>query len=626
MERLFSSTIVELNTAAALAISHLGEASPKPSLKAVFNTIIAAYQLESLTCIELKEIVSKSGKSIATVRNALKLLENSPGAYVGLPSSKYKTVNKNVKLIHFPRIEEVERRQFEKAELITGSKSKKKVLQQLEHDNIHVPETYRKMTSEFGTQMPMSPSDSALVAFGKSIMFKKSFTDPVSRQINFAESVSGVINEFDVSILDLLLQKSVDYFHSLPRELFEKLDHTKRIPIFIEDLLIAKNLKNLTEHRMALSQSIVRIWNTQHIVHDQYFSKSKNGSSIEHERFQYFTSMRGVAANAEEPLMNSDGQLSRPYVSVNIAWSKDIFDYILHNSSYIVQNVLINTLPTTLYTFYRKLRIFMYVGQLRPLTSTTVSLEEIVRVLWSTENEATQHKICSRFISDIYRLAKNSIEKDLVKFTPVEGDERAKQIAFELGGFYCTIEVPNPDRIDNAANRRSPIFIDYREQAVIEHAGAKYNPSKGARNTATIANPFLKKSRQIFTALKRYKRFEDLKFNNVISEYYVEFELDNEVFLITKYMDQDELGNMVTRVADYVGAEYEMVYVFFNDKIAKLKKFPFDVDKDITALVEDFVLPKESVLRYMCNNLRSLNRLKREDYRTLIHDVSETSA
>ncbi|OEE34987.1 hypothetical protein A1QO_06270 [Vibrio genomosp. F10 str. ZF-129] len=623
--KTYTSTILLLDDCSAYAITQIAEDVKTRSIKMILNTILVAYKLHSRTEIELKEVAKNSEMSIASVRKAFKMIESIGGVEIEQASPTYLTNNRNVKLIKFPDLSSIEMMPKPSSDGVNvkGSSSRTLIIKSYEKENIYIPDDYRSNKNEFGTQMPMTHSDSSLIAFGNTIEKSKLYRNPISRQNNLVQSTSGIINEFDVSIIDLLFQKTVTYFSTLPEDRFNRMDSTIRVPFFIEDLLKEKSLPDVTENRMAISESIIRIWNSQYQVHDQYFSRYSESTAQEH--FQYFAGFRGLSANAEEPLIDENGKLSRPYVSVNVNWNPDIFRYIKNHSYYIVQNVSVNKFPTTLYTFYRKLRFLMMSKQLRPICQASETLLDIVTVLWSSESTQTQFKICTRFISDIHKSFKRPPNLEFITMSDVQGDDRAKVADLNLGGFHFTIKIPHPDRPENAANRKSEIFMEYSEREVIEHSGAKYTVSSGVKCSGTLPNPLIYKRKLILNTLKRYSKFREIAFGEINSEYYMDFTVDGHYYILTRYATDAELEKIYLHVTDWLDAEYEIVYLYFEEQLGRLKNLPWITLETLNSISTEYFIERNRIIEFVCQNIRSMKRIQRDGYVELISRLSTST-
>ncbi len=611
----FKSTILELNQASALVLQTLAEQSPA-AIRAAINEILAAYKVDQLDCIELNDISQRSGKSTSTVRKLFIALKKVPGLKITPANHKYEVDHNGIQLYSFDSMEDIALPADKpKEDLLRGSASVSKVNSRLAQDNIYIPENYRGITEETTALIPQTQTDSMLIACGNTVVYEKQYTDSTGH-VNRVKSTNGIINDFDVSILDILFQKTASYYASLPNERQQLLAADSRIPIFIDDILAEKKMPDLAENRMAISGSFPRIWGSQYQTKEQYFSDQEYAKE---KNFQFFSSFDGLTANADAAQLTETGELVRPYVCVTIEWHPKIFNYITQNPHLFVQNSLINSLPTLLYAFYRRLRLYLLLRQIDAVIARTKTLQDLVEHFWSSESPEVQKTLCRKFIADIKKLAKKNDSDLSVTYTPVEGDERAVMATVALGGFTLIITIPHPDRPSNSANRLSSVFIEYFERAVIEHTGAKYDSNR-ANNTPTLPNPLAGKKRQLATMLKRNKNFDNLEFQSVTSDYYfgycyAEGAIRHD-FLITAYSTKDELEGVFSETASLVGCDVEQFRYYIMDKIARLKPMPQITQADIDSLVE-CGLDKSAILTYLCDNIRSAGRLKRENFESL---------
>lgn len=611
---IYKSTILELNDASALLLQTLSETSQK-SVKAAIMATLYAHKVDNLPCIELNEIALRSNTSIATARKIFTMLKKTEGVEVSPANAKYETSQINVQMYQVPNFQSLKlpTAEEEKEQSPRGSHSTAKVQSRLDQEDIFIPPTYRGEKEKINAMIPLKRNDASLIACGNSLSKEKTFIDK-SGYANKATSVMGIVNDFDISILDIMFQKSSRYYQALSDERYQNLTATTKIPIFMDDLLREKGMADLTENRLLISESIRRIWSTQYRTRNAYFSTS---DFEQEDNFQYFASFTGLTANADTETESVNGELIRPYVAINFCWSPQPFEYITENPHLFVQSSTINSLPTLLYALYRKLRLAMLHGTLAALIRDTKTLFDLVQHLWDGESLSAHKKLCTTLIQDIKHQYKS--RNGCVRFNAVEGNARAVCAYLDLGGFQLIIDIPNPDRPQNACNRQSTVFIDYSERAVIEHVGAKYDPIR-TNNTPTAANPLTGKKRQLTALLKLNKRFKNLELQSVLSVYYFGYsyvDKDQKLeFLVTAYTSKIELNQMFQETADLLMCNVEQIGYFLTEKIGKLKPMP-DIELSDIESLEQQGYERNSVLSYLCDNIRSTRRLKRENFAEL---------
>ncbi|MCG9576730.1 hypothetical protein L1D14_10815 [Vibrio tubiashii] len=612
----FKSTVLKLDQATALVLQTIAEQAPK-AIKAAINTTLTQYKVEQLEAIELNKIAELSTQSTATVRKLFLRLKEVEGVSIQSANQEYDAISGNVKLYSFPDLGTISLPQnTPKKTSISGAQSSVRVASKLQEENIYIPENYRGNSEEQGTIIPQTLTDTSLIGCGNAVIHEKTYTDSEG-YVNKVVSTNGIINDFDISILDILLQKTSSYLQNLPEEKYWETTPSTKIPIFIEDILSEKSMNDLTENRMAISESIRRIWSSQYETRDQYFKKKGFTNA---NNFQFFASFDALTASSDEEHVSSSGELLRPYVCVSVCWNPLIWNYVNENTHLLIQNATINKLPTLLYAFYRRLRLFLLSKKLKPIIESTKTLDDLVKEFWTPETPEVHRSLCNKFILDIKKLHKKKDRNLSVTYRPVDGEARAKSATVSLGGFTLTIIIPNPDRPSNAANRKAAVHIDYHERAVIEHAGARFDMAI-ANNTPTAANPLYGKRRQLTALLKRSEKFSSIEFQAVNSEYYFGYSYpyrddERREYLITAYATDSELEKMFTETANAIDCDAEQFKYYMLEKIAKLKPIPHITHEDINALVVQG-LEKAAVLNYLCDNIRSTGRLKREGFENL---------
>ncbi|WP_317919327.1 hypothetical protein [Vibrio sp. MACH09] len=408
--------------------------------------------------------------------------------------------------------------------LVNGRKSALIAQENLQKNEVYTPASYREKfrNSDQGYQLAVNNEVRNMFAPGNEVISRKEVIvrghDGRTHK-NFAESIYGIVNDEDSQLIEILMNATIQYLINLPPHRQTELNDSKRIPLWMDDLLAAKNLDDTAQNRLKISLSLLRIQKTlykYHVNSKQMQKEIADQLGEMTDTFQFLQNMKVMSKKYEgrfsDDMFNQNQDMSveatihrdwgdeLPFTCVFVQWATDFYKKNFSRKIFFGQNILAQQVPSTLYRIYKDLRVDYYrkspvfFNHLNSVSDLT--LIDLVQFTWPTENEP--NKLVEKVLIDIKKCARSF---DLINIS--DNDDGSSTAIVELFGIRLCFAIPNLKKHQLAANRYTKIDITINEQQLVTQAGAVYNPVK-ANNTPTLPPLFMLYWRPIIIRLKKH--------------------------------------------------------------------------------------------------------------------------
>ena len=633
---MINSICIKNSDSAQFALQQLkAESSCLKSRSVVFDTILKLFNL-SYEYVQLNDLLNHVDYKQSTVANAFTFLTKLEYSLVEKTTVDSDSFKKNVKIIDFKKISDID---FNKdhSDLPVSSSSSKKVSSFKEDDLIPHP----KLTDEFHRNSKLAPvlpypkKISNLISCGNSVVQKltsREFTETGEPYTNVAQSPEGIgiMNDDDWFYLDKLIDLT-DLQISLRVNKGENVKVSSDITFYfrmVDILYIAGKTDNGT-NRLEISKSIQRIRHSTYDLKNEDFTSalSDKYGTVTSSAFSFINDLRGRSFKGE-----TIDESTLPYNLIEVKWCSEICNYFSKKSHRFIASLEKNLMPPMFFKLYLELRVLFFSPGKRHLkdkvfNNNDLTLSELVNIIWtqSANDKSSTEEVVLLFL-------KKFSERGLTPFIKRKDSfVNSKQVFFELDlmGFKFEITIENFKYKSRAINLQSKVYILPDEKEIIRRSGARYN--KGRNNVPVQQNPYLglladnsteEPLRIVFMDVAKAFKFESKR-----SEYYIKINLPEiGTVILTKYHDEKELNHLYTVLSASGNVAFSDVQAFFTAKIGKLKYIKNLSYDDVTQAVSVTGLSKKVVLEGLIGNMRSVSRLKREGWSGLSEMLTNVSA
>ncbi|MDV7105127.1 hypothetical protein R3X26_12010 [Vibrio sp. TH_r3] len=614
---MINSTCILVDSLALSALQSLLETEKSKSKITVYNTIIMLNKTEKYTYISVNDVISicdLGRSSVAATFTYLSRLESTESCR----AIERTEATPRAKLIYF--IKDLEDTKQKENELISKKSPSGKNLR-VESFNNHIPHPIIEDGDLPSTRaaLPYTNRFSNLTSPGNTIkneLTSIEYTDNGEAYTNKARSPIGLINDFDLKVLEHLFTLSHFQILSDINHYSEHSQSSVRFMIRMIDIL--KLGKYGQDARVEISESIDRILHTIYSFKNNDFLGHIDAVTTEH--FSFLTYVKGISAK-----QGSIDESQHPYMAVSVKWDSEIVSYMTKYKKHFVIGEKASIISPLLNRVYLKLRLLYFSKnndfnqKFKNLVfkNPELTLIELVRYVWSNADE-NEFKVLVKDLIGELKLKNN--QQNLNFFNLNNG---SIQVRLDLLGFVIVFEIPHYNNTRSKGNFFSKVYIVGDTKHIIEDSGAVFNPNSNNQpiQKNALAELFNDKPVKHRVVLPNHvKEIENsIQFKNSRSSYYLKFYIHGigQEFTITQYHSVFELQNMYENIAKLIGKNVDSVSLFFDSKKSKLKFFNHLTIDEFNEALEVTGLPKHTLLDMLANNLRSIKQMKDTGWSTV---------
>jgi len=634
------STIIEVNSNTEKSLSYLLSVSTTESTKSVLTTI---QRLSTISeHVTLNDVVTNSSYSRTMVREQFTKFKRTGVVTTKSARTVFPDAPKRLEIFTFLPVSELPGKfDLQKPKSPRGRKATAIANAILNEAEIYTPTDYRRELTESQVfyQMVIEENVSNLIAPANQIVTRKEeilITNEGRRIVNFAQSEFGIINDFDSIVINFLSKATIAYIATLPDHRQLNLNENRRIPIWVDDLLkiYAKSDNAFTREKICMS--IIRIRYTifkflQAPKSEREHQLSKElGYDISND-FQFLESLQILSKRSQvaydEDMFLDDGRPENnvlrsfgneiPFSVFYISWSSEFYRKNFGRGKLFLLNDSLNRIPPTLYRLYKELRIDYFRGQNSVLFKDDYKCEmvllDLVKFIWKNEkNDSDYHNLVSTLLVDIKKMARN--HSDIVTISELDSKS---VVLIELFGFVLEFKIENLERHYVKANGQSIVRMLVDEQKVITDSGATYN-SKISNNTPTGLNPIshivkANLAEDLNNKARRYlpdaaTRIKDCLQNFRTGKYCIQFSYDKDDYLLSHYTSQDELDDIVLRLAKKLNLPIDFVDIFFDTTMKGIAPLPYLDWEKMIQLENELNIKSQVIIRFFIVRIRAIQK------------------
>lgn len=645
--RKLDSTLIFIDNNGLKTIKFLSKSAKNTNSKKILDTLHNLGEISDDQYVSFNELLESLEFGKIAIRNRINELKKAEAVTICSGRSIFgKASPPRLEVLTVKPLSEI--KVIDKTNSIkstAGRKAAKIIHKNLSDQNVYVPASYRDSgISTQSYQYPLSNEINQIVAAGTSITKRKERLIQTNEgvHLNFAESIYGVINDFDIQVINILFKITIAYLESLPDHLQQSVNPTVRIPVWIEDILELKGLPDTTVYREKVSDSLLRIETTFYKIYKGKVSTGEYNDSDVNQLFRFLSDLIVLSKQSEKQnsisteknsdfsSIQNDWGSDYPFTCVLLRWNADFYDYIINKKAFFSLNHLSHKIPPTLYALYSALRIEFFsqnsVFFIDDQKNAHCDLLGLCEFVWPIETLPDLKKLATQVIIDSKRTLNKfpsmiSIEMNL--------DLRLSELKLELFGITIVMLIPRLDQPRLASNLQSKVIISINEKELIEDTGAKYRVN--GSNSPTLPSPIYghigvsKKNESKRRVLPSISKQVGQHLNNFkIGKYKISFELAGQSFDLSKYNSHDERVQIYGIVSTVISIEVSAVELFFSHALRNVLMIQDLSFGQLDEISRNLNTTKNRVLDYLIPRIRFLTRILSEDFHELRTELSKS--